>query len=134
MLFWYCLTCWCRFSVQNLIRICYIFFYVYLKEFNYIVVYCRHFRTHISMGPICCSETSVTNYQHMLCNNPKEQKPQLHCERSLKPCTVNRIFFCNFNFVFKQQWSELQGCMEFYEYVFYRIAQMNPLLNVIELC
>ena len=136
MHFWYCLTCWCRFSVQNLIRICFImWFYLCLfSKFNYIVVYYWHFRTHVSVGSTCCLETLVTNYQLMLHNNPKEQTPQLHCGRNLKPSYSEQdYFFLKFNFLCKQQWSELQECMEFYDYMFCKIAVVNPLLNVIEL-
>ena len=40
----------------------------------------------LKRGLICYPETSVTNYQPLLCNIPQGQRPQLHCSRSLKSC------------------------------------------------
>jgi len=38
------------------------------------------------MEPICCSETSVTNYKSRLRNTLKDRGPHLHRSGSLKPC------------------------------------------------
>ena len=38
----------------------------------------------LKMGPVCCPETSLNNYQHTLRNNPEDRGPHLHRVRSLK--------------------------------------------------
>jgi len=32
----------------------------------------------LKMGPVCCPETSITNYHSTRCNNSDERKPDLH--------------------------------------------------------
>jgi len=44
--------------------------------------------THLKMGQIGCSETSVTNCQPTQRNIPEQRGPQIHCGRNLKPRTI----------------------------------------------
>jgi hypothetical protein len=39
---------------------------------------------HLKVGPVCCCEPSVTNYQPVPVNITDERRPQRHCGRSLK--------------------------------------------------
>jgi hypothetical protein len=56
-----------------------------------------HTHTHLLPSSVLglldsCHKMLVNNYQSMLRNSPEEQRPQLHCGRSLKSC---KLIFIN---------------------------------------
>jgi hypothetical protein len=73
----------------------------------------------MEVKPIGCAEVSGNRYQHMLCNNPEEQRPHLNHGRSLTSHTFFRLcalFICQGNYSRCLSSSELRHALMLSKY------------------